>query len=264
MRTDITEFFFSTPRRECFHRRIRAREEEILVGRIAFEEERISGIYVPLDRQGEFSKWWNKRLVGCCNRRVFIYWARESCTRRNLHGKVWIFHTHLTWFTSECRLIPPPYSSRAAGAQDPHERSAKQEETCLNVLRPFLTIILSETGQKTRWNLTVENHLFERKILSWAKEASSRIPSRILDTDKAETVGNWEELEGKKLLISEKNLKYPSVQGNCRAANDAASNNAGHVTTLAIFNVEIAWPECCFKYQPARHAATICIGSIAT
>lgn len=138
MRTDITEFFFFYPTSRVLpSSNRRAREEEILVGRIAFEEERISGIYVPLDRQGEFSKWWNKRLVGCCNRRVFIYWARESCTRRNLHGKVWIFHTHLTWFTSECRLIPPPYSSRAAGAQDPHERSAKEEETCLNVLRPF-------------------------------------------------------------------------------------------------------------------------------
>lgn len=52
-------------------------------------------------------------------------------------GKVWIFHTHLTRFTSECRLIPPPYSSRAAGAQDPHERSAKEEETCLKRVMLF-------------------------------------------------------------------------------------------------------------------------------
>lgn len=71
----------------------------------------------------------NERLVGRCNRRVFIYWARIVHVAR--FGKVWIFHTHLTWFTSECRLIPPPYSSGAAGAQDPHERSAKEEETCL-------------------------------------------------------------------------------------------------------------------------------------
>lgn len=109
--------------------------------------------YKPLGRQGIIvprrwifkmvEKHRNKRLVVATGECLFT--GRESCTWRNLrHGKVWIFHTHLTWFTSECRLIPPPYSSGAAGAQDPHERSAKEEETCLKRYVSFW-IIFSET-----------------------------------------------------------------------------------------------------------------------
>lgn len=84
------------------------------------------------------------------------------------------------------------------------QRKKKRVSTCYV---PFVTIILSETGQKTRWNLTVRNHLFERKILceSWVKEASSRIPSRI--SDKTETVWELGRIRGEKLLISEKKLE---------------------------------------------------------